>query len=129
MTVLRSDPLLAIPVPLPLPAQLKPVSRRVAPRAAGRSHLVDPRARVGAANEAARVEPERGGFINVIQQYAYADGFRDCHRRDRHRHSDHHCHARQGACRAGRRWWPSGNSVVKSDFDGAWADQDGGQEQ
>ena len=28
MTILRSDPLLAIPVPLPLPAQLKPVSRR-----------------------------------------------------------------------------------------------------
>ena len=68
----------AIPVPLPLPGQLKPVSRRVSlrspARAAGRSHLVDPRARVGAANEAARVEPERGGFINAIQQYAYADG-------------------------------------------------------
>ena len=68
----------AIPVPLPLPGQLKSVSRRVAPRipsrAASRSHLADPRARVGAANEAARVEPERGGFINAIQQYAYADG-------------------------------------------------------
>jgi len=67
-----------IPVPLPLPGQLKPVSRRVSPRsparAAGRSHLASPRARVGAANEAARVEPERGGFINAIQQYAYADG-------------------------------------------------------
>lgn len=68
----------AIPVPLPLPGQLKPVPRRVSlrspARAAGRSHLVDPPARVGAANEAARVEPERGGFINAIQQYAYADG-------------------------------------------------------
>jgi type IV secretion system protein TrbG len=68
----------AIPVPLPLPGQLKPVSRRVAPRipsrAAGRSHLADPRARVGAANEAARVEPYAQGFINAIQQYAYADG-------------------------------------------------------
>jgi type IV secretion system protein TrbG len=68
----------AIPVPLPLPGQLKPVSRRVAPRslarAAGHSHLVDPRARVGAANEAARVEPYAQGFINAIQQYAYADG-------------------------------------------------------
>jgi hypothetical protein len=31
MTILRADPLLAIPVPLPLPAQLKPVSRRVSP--------------------------------------------------------------------------------------------------
>ena len=68
----------AIPVPLPLPGQLKPVSRRVSPRsparAAGRSHLADPRARVGAANEAARVEPYAQGFINAIQQYAYADG-------------------------------------------------------
>ena len=46
MTILRSDPLLAIPVPLPLPAQLKPASRRVSPgtpaRAASRSHLVEP---------------------------------------------------------------------------------------
>ena len=46
MTLLRSDPLLAIPVPLPLPAQLKPASRRVSPgtpaRAASRSHLVEP---------------------------------------------------------------------------------------
>lgn len=64
----------AIPVPLPLPGQLKPVSRRVSPRAAGRSHQADPRARVGAANEAARVEPYAQGFINAIQQYAYADG-------------------------------------------------------
>jgi type IV secretion system protein TrbG len=68
----------AIPVPLPLPGQLKPVSRRVSPRstarAAGRSPLVNPPARVGAANEAARVEPYAQGFINAIQQYAYADG-------------------------------------------------------
>jgi type IV secretion system protein TrbG len=68
----------AIPVPLPLPGQLKPVSRRVSSRsparAAGRSHLVNPPARVGAANEAARVEPYAQGFINAIQQYAYADG-------------------------------------------------------
>jgi type IV secretion system protein TrbG len=67
-----------IPVPLPLPGQLKPISRRVSPRsparAAGRSHLVNPPARVGAANEAARVEPYAQGFINAIQQYAYADG-------------------------------------------------------
>lgn len=68
----------AIPVPLPLPGQLKPVSRRVSPRspprAAGRSHLVNPPARVGVANEAARVEPYAQGFINAIQQYPYADG-------------------------------------------------------
>ena len=37
MTILRSDPLLAIPVPLPLPAQLKPVSRRASPSPALRA--------------------------------------------------------------------------------------------
>jgi type IV secretion system protein TrbG len=75
---LKPVEVVAIPVPLPLPGQLKPVSRRVSPRsparAAGRSHLVNPPARVGAANEAARVEPYAQGFINAIQQYAYADG-------------------------------------------------------
>jgi type IV secretion system protein TrbG len=75
---LKPVEVVAIPVPLPLPGQLKPVSRRVSPRsptrAAGRSHLASPRARVGAANEAARVEPYAQGFINAIQQYPYADG-------------------------------------------------------
>lgn len=64
----------ALPVPLPLPAQLKPLSRRSPPRAASRSRPVDPRSRVGAANDAARVQPDRSGFINAIQQYPYADG-------------------------------------------------------
>ncbi len=64
----------AIPVPLPLPDQLKPVSRAHSPRPANRARLADPHSRVGAANDAARIEPERGGFINAIQQYPYADG-------------------------------------------------------
>jgi type IV secretion system protein TrbG len=64
----------AIPVPLPLPAQLKPVSRASPLRSASRSRLADPRSRVGAANDAARVQPEGSGFINAIQQYPYADG-------------------------------------------------------
>ncbi|WP_145200074.1 P-type conjugative transfer protein TrbG [Sphingobium sp. B2] len=34
----------------------------------------DPRTRVGRANVAARVQPERSGYQNAIQQYAYADG-------------------------------------------------------
>ena len=34
----------------------------------------DPRTRVGRANVAARVQPERAGYQNAIQQYAYADG-------------------------------------------------------
>jgi type IV secretion system protein TrbG len=64
----------AIPVPLPLPAQLKPVSRASSLRSANRSRPADPRSRVGAANDAARVQPEGSGFINAIQQYPYADG-------------------------------------------------------
>ena len=34
----------------------------------------DPRTRVGRANAAARVEPERTSYFNAIQQYAYSDG-------------------------------------------------------
>ncbi len=34
----------------------------------------DPRTRVGRANAAARVEPERTSYFNAIQQYAYTDG-------------------------------------------------------
>jgi type IV secretion system protein TrbG len=64
----------AVPVPLPLPSQLKPVTRRNPSHAARRSHSVDTRSRVGAANDAARIEPEGSAFINAIQQYPYADG-------------------------------------------------------
>lgn len=34
----------------------------------------DPRAHIKRANDAARVQPERGGYFNAIQQYAYAEG-------------------------------------------------------
>lgn len=68
----------AIPVPLPLPGQLKPVPRasplHVASRSRSQKHQTDPRSRVGAANNAARVQPDGSGFINAIQQYPYADG-------------------------------------------------------
>jgi len=56
----------AIPVPLPLPGQLKP-----APNAPG---APDPRARIGAANAAARVQPAQGGFVNAIQRYPWSEG-------------------------------------------------------
>jgi P-type conjugative transfer protein TrbG len=59
----------AVPVPLPLPGQLKPLPAAVAHREAG-----DPRARVVAANAAARVQPVRDGFVNAIQQYPFAEG-------------------------------------------------------
>lgn len=34
----------------------------------------DPRQRIGRANAAARVQPDRAGYQNAIQQYPYADG-------------------------------------------------------
>ena len=66
--------IVAVPVPLPLPGQLKPVTRALHSRAARRFHSADPRNRVGAANDAARIEPEGSAFINTIQQYPYVDG-------------------------------------------------------
>ncbi len=47
---------------------------RPAPRSAQRALGADPRTRVGRANVAARVQPDRAGYQNAIQQYAYADG-------------------------------------------------------
>ena len=61
----------AIPQPLPLPGQLKPLggtASRWLPEPA------DPKARVGAANAAARIQPERDGVLNAIQQYSWSDG-------------------------------------------------------
>ena len=75
----RSDPaVVAIPVPLPLPGQLKPFPQAYPPHAAGRSRPTRsspaPRDRVGAAMEAARVQPDRTGFINAIQVFPYTEG-------------------------------------------------------
>ena len=60
---------IAVPTPLPLPGQLKPV-RVIQPKPEPR----DPRMRIGAANVAARVEPDRASWLNAIQQFPYADG-------------------------------------------------------
>lgn len=58
-----------IPKPLPLPGQLKPVTpSRSAPEPA------DPRARIAAANAAARMQPVRNGFINAVQVYPFTAG-------------------------------------------------------
>jgi type IV secretion system protein TrbG len=72
--VTTGDKIVAIPVPLPLPGQLQSLPRRLPPHAARRSRPSAPQDRVGAANISARVEPERTGFVNAIQQYPYADG-------------------------------------------------------
>lgn len=68
----------AVPVLLPLPGQLKAFPQRTPPHAAGRSRPSQSRPtlqdRVGAAMEAARVQPERTGFVNAIQVYPYTEG-------------------------------------------------------
>jgi type IV secretion system protein VirB9 len=74
-----SEPtVVAIPVPLPLPGQLKAFPQRTPPRAAGLSRPSQSRPtlqdRVGAAMEAARIQPERTGFINAIQVFPYTEG-------------------------------------------------------
>jgi type IV secretion system protein VirB9 len=75
----HSEPaIVAIPVPLPLPGQLKQFPQRIPPHAAGRSRPSQSRPtlqdRLGAAMEAARVQPERTGFINAIQVFPYTEG-------------------------------------------------------
>ncbi|MCW6536270.1 P-type conjugative transfer protein TrbG [Sphingomonas lycopersici] len=61
--------IVTVPVPLPLPGQLKPIDP---PRSAAAP--TDPRDGVVRANAIARVQPQRGGWLNAIQQYPYADG-------------------------------------------------------
>ena len=65
----RAVEVVTIPEPLPLPGQLKPVAESAPP-----PEPADPRRRVGAANDAARVQPVRDGFLNAIQQYPWTDG-------------------------------------------------------
>ena len=61
-----------LPEPLPLPAQLKPLSTEVEAKAAPES--VDEKVRVSRANLEARVAPSREGYVNAIQVWPYADG-------------------------------------------------------
>ncbi|MDB5575394.1 MAG: trbG [Bradyrhizobium sp.] len=65
----RPVEVVAIPAPLPLPGQLKPLGE-----SGSRPDPTDPKARVGSANAAARVQPARDGFLNAIQQYPWTDG-------------------------------------------------------
>jgi type IV secretion system protein VirB9 len=60
------------PVPMPLPGQLKLVDVSAAPSRP--PEAADPRARVVEANDAARVQPTRAGYINAVQVYPFAEG-------------------------------------------------------
>ncbi|SDR45120.1 type IV secretion system protein VirB9 [Rhizobiales bacterium GAS113] len=72
---LQGDPpkpvrVVELPKPLPLPGQLKPLPKGKA----GPPEPHDPKLRVDEANEAARVQPTRAGYINAVQVYPFADG-------------------------------------------------------
>lgn len=72
--VLSADPpgpvrVVELPRPLPLPGQLKPVNA-----AKSKPEPADPKARITQANEAARMQPVRNGFINAVQVYPFAAG-------------------------------------------------------
>lgn len=58
-----------LPKPLPLPGQLKPVETGKA-----KPESADPKQRISQANEAARMQPVRDGFINSIQLYPWSEG-------------------------------------------------------
>ncbi|HEX6956366.1 MAG TPA: P-type conjugative transfer protein TrbG [Ferrovibrio sp.] len=67
--------IVTMPEPLPLPGQLKPApkaARSPAPGAAASALL--PRDGIAAANQAARQEPDRDGYINAIQVYPFSEG-------------------------------------------------------
>ncbi|PPD10036.1 MAG: P-type conjugative transfer protein TrbG [Methylocystis sp.] len=67
----RSVKVVEIPKLLPLPGQLKLLPggiKEAAPEPA------DPKLRVEQANAAARMQPSRGGYINAVQIYPFADG-------------------------------------------------------
>lgn len=65
----RPVEIVTIPEPLPLPGQLKPL-----PGAKAGSDKRPPAERVDAANQAARLEPNRHGYISAIQVYPYTEG-------------------------------------------------------
>jgi type IV secretion system protein VirB9 len=59
-----------IPVPLPLPGQLKPVEAPADPP----KDATSPTERIDQANDSARIEPLKDGYINAIQNYPYTEG-------------------------------------------------------
>jgi type IV secretion system protein TrbG len=58
-----------VPKPLPLPGQLK-----VIPSKGTKEEKVAPERAIASANEAARIEPTRNGYVNAIQVYPWTEG-------------------------------------------------------
>jgi hypothetical protein len=72
---LQSDPprpveVVEVPRLLPLPGQLKPLPGKIS----AAPEPKDPKERIAKANDAARVQPTRHGYLNAVQVYPFADG-------------------------------------------------------
>jgi type IV secretion system protein VirB9 len=59
-----------VPRLLPLPGQLKPLPGKIS----AAPEPKDPKQRIAKANDAARVQPTRHGYLNAVQVYPFADG-------------------------------------------------------
>ncbi len=73
--VLQGEPpkpveILELPKILPLPGQLKPLPGKTT----AKPEPKDPKERVAKANDAARVQPTRHGYLNAVQVYPFVDG-------------------------------------------------------
>src|SRR5258708_7162181 len=73
--VLQGEPpkpieVVELPKPLPLPGQLKPLPGKTT----AKPEPKDPKERVAKANDAARVQPSRHGYLNAVQVYPFVDG-------------------------------------------------------
>jgi type IV secretion system protein VirB9 len=66
----RPVKVVAVPKPLALPGQLIPLPAVYRPAVEPK----DPAIRVAKANEAARVQPTRDGYINAVQVYPFTEG-------------------------------------------------------
>src|SRR5258708_4629603 len=73
--VLQAEPpkpieVVELPKALALPGQLKPLPGKTT----AKPEPKDPKERVAKANDAARVEPTRHGYLNAVQVYPFVDG-------------------------------------------------------
>jgi len=58
-----------VPKPLPLPGQLKAM-----PSKGTKGEKIAPQQAISSANQAARIEPTRGGYLNAMQIYPWTEG-------------------------------------------------------
>jgi len=77
--VVEAEPIMPVkiielPKPLPLPGQMKPAPGKKGKNKKTKRDKRPPKTRVIDANQAAKVEPSKDGYINAIQNYPYVKG-------------------------------------------------------